>query len=110
MRLHAFYTQTVEPSDLQLGFTTVLPVCNYNHMLDAFSSLLYIHPFFFCSPLCHGGAVFFGKKKKACLPLSKAGVEPGLCRSCGVLWPGSARDSAPAEVEAAYRSARRTAR
>lgn len=23
----------------------MLPVCNYNHMLHAFSSLLYIHPF-----------------------------------------------------------------
>lgn len=108
MRLHAFYTQTVEPSDLQLGFTTVLPVCNYNHMLYAFSSLLYIHPFFFCSPLCHGRAVFF--EKKACLLCQKlewTGACAGLVR--GLVWPGSAHDSALAEVEAAYRSARRTA-
>lgn len=74
-------------------------------MLRAFSSPLYIHPFSLCSPLRHGGIVFSEKRPVFSV---KSWRGPGPVQV--LVWPGGAPDSALAQAEAAYRSARRAAR
>lgn len=70
-------------------------------------SYIYI-PFSFALH-CVTVGLYFLKKRPVFYVKSRSGPGP-VQVLWGLVWPGSARDSAPAEVEAAYRSARRTAR